>query len=331
LVNILNAKDSKTVSILNETNKNIQSAQKGLYDLINKLNPTIEAKTERIKKQAEESTASGYLKQIESLQRKLNDVSNEKEAILRHCEEDKQFLMERVKQLEQENSTMTEKLIKKAKDVGREHYDSTEYLKGNKTGGQTLDKSRVGGNISIGPIGARFLTKNMLLELINEIYNSKANYDRKCFESKLPRETMEQHMYTYLNQKYGLKNLIVEWAASIINGIKMYSTEDSDVLLFGKILRNEIEEESVSVISKLKITINDLLQYYLKAKLPLKSHGEILELTHVKMNTYLNEEEWKSIIYYIYENEDAKLLEMKICDHVERNYLDNNRVDNLNK
>lgn len=29
-------------------------------------------------------------------------------------------------------------------------------------------------------------------------------------------------MYTYLNQKYGLKSLIVEWAASIINGVKCY-------------------------------------------------------------------------------------------------------------
>jgi len=29
-------------------------------------------------------------------------------------------------------------------------------------------------------------------------------------------------MYTYLVQKYGLKNLIVEWATAIINSIKFY-------------------------------------------------------------------------------------------------------------
>jgi hypothetical protein len=50
---------------------------------------------------------------------------------------------------------------------------------------------------------------------------------------------MEQYMYTYLNQRYGLKNLIIEWAAAIINGIKKYSKEDHSVCLFGKILRNE--------------------------------------------------------------------------------------------
>ena len=50
-------------------------------------------------------------------------------------------------------------------------------------------------------------------------------------------------MYTYLNQKYGLKNLIIEWAASIINGIKTYLKDDHDVALFGKILKNECDEE----------------------------------------------------------------------------------------
>jgi hypothetical protein len=50
-------------------------------------------------------------------------------------------------------------------------------------------------------------------------------------------------MYTYLNQKYGLKNLIIEWAAAIINGIQLHYAEDHDVTLFGKILKNECDEE----------------------------------------------------------------------------------------
>jgi len=50
-------------------------------------------------------------------------------------------------------------------------------------------------------------------------------------------------MYTFLNQKYGLKNLIIEWATSIINALKKYAGEDNDVAVFGKILRNECDEE----------------------------------------------------------------------------------------
>ena len=54
---------------------------------------------------------------------------------------------------------------------------------------------------------------------------------------------MEQHMYTFLNQKYGLKNLIIEWATALINGIRKYANEDNDIAVFGKILRNESDEE----------------------------------------------------------------------------------------
>lgn len=50
-------------------------------------------------------------------------------------------------------------------------------------------------------------------------------------------------MYTFLNQKYGLKNLIIEWATSIINSVKKYAGEDNDVDVFGKILKNECDEE----------------------------------------------------------------------------------------
>jgi len=52
-------------------------------------------------------------------------------------------------------------------------------------------------------------------------------------------------MYTYLVHKYGLKNLIVEWATAIINSIKFYINAgaaddfyDSTVSLFAKILKN---------------------------------------------------------------------------------------------
>ena len=51
------------------------------------------------------------------------------------------------------------------------------------------------------------------------MYSQKIKFDKKCEDSKMARETMEQYMYTYLNQKYGLKTLIIEWATALINGI----------------------------------------------------------------------------------------------------------------
>ena len=59
----------------------------------------------------------------------------------------------------------------------------------------------------------------------------------------MPLETMEQYLYTYLTKRYGLKNLIVQWAASIINGVKVYMRLDSDIALFAKTLKNECDQE----------------------------------------------------------------------------------------
>ena len=63
---------------------------------------------------------------------------------------------------------------------------------------------------------------------------------------------MEQFMYTYLNQKYGLKSLVVDWASAMLSGVKHYSQEDHDVVLFDKILRNECDEEFRFIEAHLK-------------------------------------------------------------------------------
>ena len=59
----------------------------------------------------------------------------------------------------------------------------------------------------------------------------------------MAKETMEQFIYTYMNQKYGLKNLIVEQVVAIVNGLVIYSQDDHEVALFAKILKNECDEE----------------------------------------------------------------------------------------
>ena len=164
----------------------------------------------------------------------------------------------------------------------------------------------------------KLLSIKMTKDIMNEIYNSKANYDQKCYENKIPRETLEQHMYTYLNQKYGLKNLTIEWASSIINAIKIYSNEDCDINLFGKILRNEQEEDSRLVIENLKTNIIELLEYYLRSKNPFKSKVDIKKMLDKEKEGFLNEEEWKGIINYIYSPEDAKIIENKIITFIQK-------------
>ena len=169
----------------------------------------------------------------------------------------------------------------------------------------------------IGPINKRSITIKNLLETINEIYQSKIAHDKKLQESGLQKETLEQHMYTYLNYKYGLKNLVIEWASAIIDGIRKYSKENSEICLFGKILRNEIEEGEILIITKLTSTINSFLVYYIQNKYTLKTKGEIDQIVNSIKVGYLNEEEWKNITSYLFPNEnDLLALNDKITNFI---------------
>jgi hypothetical protein len=71
-------------------------------------------------------------------------------------------------------------------------------------------------------ISTKILPLKQLKDIIQDIYLNKQKYDTKQLETGQPVETMEQFMYTYLVQKYGLKTLIVEWATAIVNSIKFY-------------------------------------------------------------------------------------------------------------
>ncbi len=71
---------------------------------------------------------------------------------------------------------------------------------------------------------------------------------------------MEEFMYTYLNQKYGLKNIVIEQAAAIINAIKTYLKNDHDVSLFAKILKNQCDEDYRITSEKLKANLQNALK-----------------------------------------------------------------------
>jgi hypothetical protein len=66
----------------------------------------------------------------------------------------------------------------------------------------------------------------------------------------------------------------------------------------------------------------------LKGKFPLKSNGDIKEIVNQKNNGLLLEEEWKEIIFYMYEQEYANYLYTKIVEHIKRKYIDGKTIDN---
>jgi oligoribonuclease NrnB/cAMP/cGMP phosphodiesterase (DHH superfamily) len=127
-------------------------------------------------------------------------------------------------------------------------------------------------------------------------------------DNKVPRETMEQYMYTYLNQKYGLKSLIVEWAAAIINAVKTHIKEDHDAALFAKILKNDCDEEFRFIQQHVKDTLASLVRVMLKDKNPLKSEATINRMLEEMQNGRIEDSVWKKILDKMYGPDDVQLL-----------------------
>lgn len=108
--------------------------------------------------------------------------------------------------------------------------------------------------------GAKYLSLNQMKDLTKEVYDSKVKHDEKCQKFKLPMETMEQHLDTYFTTKFGLKSLVVEWIQTLLQGIQTYSSEDHDILLFAKILHNDIDEDFRLVQDEVKVTLRQCLK-----------------------------------------------------------------------
>jgi len=204
---------------------------------------------------------------------KIKQLNREKDFLIDQHNEEKNIFLQKIEALEHENKIMTEKLIKSAKDMI--NYSNNITASANKnsysargtvieegmpmkeinnmnnnsnnnnmnstnvnpigTITESMNKTKIGNIFNSISGGSKVLTLKMMKDMIAEIYQSKEEYDKKCIDTKVPKETMEQHMYSYLNHKYGLKSLIVEWATNLINGIKTYSAEDSEINLFGKV------------------------------------------------------------------------------------------------
>lgn len=168
------------------------------------------------------------------------------------------------------------------------------------------------GSIGLSVPRTKAFTLRQLHDVIADVYASKEKFDMKCAESQLPRETMEEHLYVYLNTKYGLRNLILENAASILHAVGVYESQDNAVAVFAKILRNEIDEEFRHVQDQLQQTVAELLRVYIRGKHPLKRDDEVNSIVSKKMSGILTEEEWVDVVKYMYNQEDSIAIIMQV-------------------
>ena len=348
--------ENDTYELIKEIHSNISKSYLILINIIYKLYPLVDEKIQMLKMQLDEAIKHNnnvYLGLNEN-EHKIKQENKNNELLITNFQDKINYLESRIKQLENENNLMSEKLISNAKNLINNEMLSNEYSNRNiipiNNNNYRNQYVKINNNMNIymknspnviynnlnnsfnnnnntflqaSPVCNRVFTIKMMKEIINDIYNSKVEFDKKSDENKLPRETMEQHMYTYLNQKYGLKSIIIEWASNIINGIKIFSSEDSEICLFGKILRNEIEEDARLIYSRLQQSILEYLKYDFKSKNRYKLVKDVNKMIKEKNTKMLSEEEWKKIINYLYNNEDAKILEDKVNDVIQKKFYKN--------
>ena len=268
------------------------------------------------------------LRAAESLEREVTKLRSEKDRMAAEIAEERDSLLADKRVLSRENAELRIRVKQLEQQLGTARAHASSSARGSAGAGTAMVASpppapaaagagRGGGSPTRrgdsptqeeDASTARTLTLNQLREVIDAMYASKVKFDAKCDASKLPRETMEQHMYTFLNQKYGLKRLIIEHASAIIRGVNAYSDSDNDVRVFGCILRNDIDEEFRLVQRQLKNTVSELLRVYLKGKHPMKPDSAIGRLMRSRLTGHVVEAEWVEIIRYMYSDEDAATL-----------------------
>ena len=260
--------------------------------------------------------------EIENLNNELNEIKKEKkdnELLIKNLKNENKNLQEMNKLLKKDNDKITGNLFKKADQLikttneqKQDNYKESRIVEEDDEKNNFDIKSLFENNnekIILGP--TRILAKNFLLEIINDIYKTKAYSDSKNLQNHYPRYTLEQHLFNYLKAKYGLKKLVIEWTINIYNGIKLYSKENGEICLFGLLLRNELDENSIQILNKIKESVKKLIKEFIENE----NKYEGIINNHI----YLDENLWKNLSYILFNN-NPKLSEKfirKIEEYIE--------------
>lgn len=302
LLDLVQRKNEKLGKIAKEVNEILFAVFSESFRSLLAIQPKVQKKMQVLKNEVlrSQEESSEVIEAADQLQKEAKGLKESRENLIKMFHQERLELQAEIESLQEENKKYLDTIIRHSKSyadgviAGRSYDESREET----------DK-KFSGSVSYSRSSGKILSLRQLKEVIEEIYSSKVKFDERCTDGKLPRETMEQHMYNYLNKKYGLKNLVADWAASIINSIKKYSIEDNDVAVFGLILKNEIEEEFRFVQLQLKKTVNELLKVNLRTKFPLKSNADVADMVNERISGYLNEDEWVDIIKFMYNEQDS--------------------------
>ena len=309
--------DKESSKILNLIIKNMSQSVNKMVEIMNKLGEkSNKINNEIIELHNRNNVNEIYIKQLEDennlINQKFNKLKNENELIT------KKFINNNLYKNNQINNDI------KSININMNQNNTKLKSKTNNINNNSINDindpnrpshSNIHNNVSLTNLsiaGNRVFTLKMMKEVISNIYTAKTAFDKKCLLNKQPKQTMEEFMYTYLNQKYGLKNMVIEWATNIINGIRTFSPEDTEISLFGKILQNELEENCKLLISNLKENINSIIINILRSEYPYKSDLELINMKKQYIKYEIPPEKTQQIIEALFDDKGKEVLFEKI-------------------
>ena len=341
-IDIYNFLQNKVILILTELNKNntyLKNKEnsekiKTLFQLLVDINALIKEKELSLFKIKGILHSKGKTNKGQNYENENYHLKNElieKNKQIKVLENMNLILNEQIEKIKSENDTLTMKLLGRSKkyindetiksglEIIMKNNNDKNYL--NKTNNNNTINSRI--NLPNMPkssfnkqiiVSKKKLSKEQLNEIIQNIYKSKIAYDQNCIDLNKPLETMEQHMYQYLNNKYGLKNLTIEYASAIISGIKEYSKKDMNIKLFGMLLKNEIEENTLAIVEKIKQVVEETLEYFITQKNPYMNIGDVLLICDKIKKGMVDEDVWNSFIdtLFLNDKDNGKKVKEKI-------------------
>ncbi|KAG9392482.1 EF-hand domain [Carpediemonas membranifera] len=263
-------------------------------------------------RQAGQAQVQELMRASELLMQEIETHGAEKRRIVEEYEEDRRKMIEELGKVKSEN----ERLSVRIKTLESKPKPTTLGAKPKPTPHSTRPPSVRGlrtndqqkGTTEPGQI--RYLSDRQVTDFIQSVMRSKTEYDEKVKTHGLPPETLQEHLFSYLNHRYGLRQLVMDWAASLRHALRQREKTDIECKLFLKMLRNDIDESFYSVVQDLKQSIAELLANVIANKFDHRGrHDPAVESKlQSRLKGLVPDDEWVEVVRAMYGHDDCLAL-----------------------
>uniref|UniRef100_A0A061R3T7 EF-hand domain-containing protein n=1 Tax=Tetraselmis sp. GSL018 TaxID=582737 RepID=A0A061R3T7_9CHLO len=145
-----------------------------------------------------------------------------------------------------------------------------------------------------------------LQAIIAEVSDSKRKADADSITSGTARQTMSDHLDSFLLQKFGGARAASEWRACIAEALEHHERSDIHVCAFKKVVGNELEEEFLAKLHQVEGKMLLELRRLLGRKLGYEADSPALQAAaEERVSASLPEDEWSQLLPKVLRPRDA--------------------------